>query len=387
MGLFVFSLAVVLLTVREDRTPLRSGCEEGDEVVAQVSAGTPVTVQFAVNGCYAVQVGGDKGYLPGRALAGIDAWEAERRGARALDTPIGPPRVAQPVGAEPVSVAAQLLAQGRPAEALQTLETLLVRAPRDPGLLAMAGLAAYRAGFNPRAIGYLKDAQAIGPEKAVAALLAKVEQEATADRGIQTLESTRFSLHYDPRVVTAEAARQLTAVLEQEYTRISFELGCQTAERLSATAQSREAYLQATGAAEWSGGQFDGRIRVAVLEPAAMQKTFAHELVHACLAATGRWPAWLHEGLAQRLSGEKLAPEMRQLVRAVARAGKLPPLQSMSQSWTRLSPGNARLAYAVALYAAELFFAHHQEFGIRTLVRNPEFLDRIAADIDRRMRQ
>jgi hypothetical protein len=118
-----------------------------------------------------------------------------------------------------------------------------------------------------------------------------------------------------------------------------------------------------------------------------MHKTFAHELVHACLAGTGRWPAWLHEGLAQRLSGEKLPPEMREVVRAAARAGKLPPLQAMSQSWTRLSPGNARLAYAVALYAAELFFAHHQEFGIRTLVRNPEFLDRIAADIDRRMRQ
>jgi hypothetical protein len=384
MGLPVFFLAAALLTVREDQTPLRSGCEGDDEVVARVAAGTPVTIRFALNGCYAVQAGDYQGYLPGGALAGIEAWEAERRGARALDTPVGPPPVARPAGADPVSAAAQLLAQGRPAEAL---EALLVRAPRDPGLLAVAGLAAYRAGLIPRAVGYLKDAQAIRPEVGVAALLAKAEQEAAADQGVQTLESTRFSLHYDPRVVTTEAARRLSAVLEQEYARISLELGCQTAERLSATAQSREAYRRATGAAEWSGGQFDGRIRVAVLEPEAMHKTFAHELVHACLAGTGRWPAWLHEGLAQRLSGEKLPPEMREVVRAAARAGKLPPLQAMSQSWTRLSPGNARLAYAVALYAAELFFAHHQEFGIRTLVRNPEFLDRIAADIDRRMRQ
>lgn len=387
MGLPVFLLATALLTVREDQTPLRSGCEGGDAVVARVAAGTPVTVRFAVNGCYAVQVGDSQGYLPGGALAGIEAWEAERRGARALDTPVGPAPVARPAGADPVSVAAQLLAQGRPAEALQTVERLLIGAPREAGLLAMAGLAAYRAGFIPRAIGYLKDAQAIRPEPGVAALLAKAEQEAAADDGVQTLESTRFSLHYDPRVVTVEAARRLSAVLEQEYARISLELGCQTAERLSATAQSREAYRRATGAAEWSGGQFDGRIRVAVLEPEAMHKTFAHELVHACLAGTGRWPAWLHEGLAQRLSGETLPPEMREEVRAAARAGKLPPLGSMSQSWTRLSPGHARLAYAMALYAAELFFAHHQEFGIRTLVRNPEFLDRIAADIDRRMRE
>ncbi len=386
MGLLAFYFASVLLSVREDQTPLKTGCEESDEIVAKVSAGAPVTVRFAVNGCYAVQVGEQRGYLAGAALAGIEAWEAERRGARALDTPVGAAPVARPVGADPLTVASQLIAQGRPGEALQLLESALLNAPRDPILLAVAGMAAYRAGSTPRAIGYLKDAQAISPQPAVAALLAKAEQEAAADQGVQTLESTRFSLRYDPKVMTADVARQLSGVLEQEYSRISFELGCQTAERLSATAQSREAYLKATGAAEWSGGQFDGRIRVAVLEPAEMRKTFAHELVHACLAATGRWPAWLHEGLAQRLSGETLTPEMREVVRAAAKGGQLPPLKMMSQTWARLTPDHARLAYGMALYAAELFFAYHQDFGIRTLVRNPEYLDRIAEDIDRRMR-
>jgi tetratricopeptide (TPR) repeat protein len=387
MGLLAFYLASILLTVREDQTPLKTGCEESDELVAKVAAGTPVTVRFAVNGCYAVQAGDHKGYLAGAALEGIDAWEAERRGARALDTPVGAAPVARPAGADPLTVASQLIAQGRPGEALQLLESALLKAPRDPVLLAVAGMAAYRAGLTARAIGHLKDAQAIRLEPSVAALLAKAEQEAAADRGIQTLETTRFSLRYDPQVMTADVARQLAGVLEQEYTRISFELGCQTAERLSATAQSRDAYLKATGAAEWSGGQFDGRIRVAVLEPGEMRKTFAHELVHACLAATGRWPAWLHEGLAQRLSGETLAPEMRETVRAAAKGGQLPPLKKMSQTWARLTPDHARLAYGMALYAAELFFAHHQDFGIRTLVRNPEYLDRIAEDIDRRMRQ
>lgn len=387
MGLLAFYLASVLLTVLEDQTPLKTGCEESDEVVATLSAGTAVTIRFAINGCYAVQAGEQRGYLPGVALAGVDAWEAERRGARALDTPVGAARVARPVDADPLTVASQLIAQNRPGEALELLDLALTKGPRDPILLAVAGMAAYRAGSTARAIGYLKDAEAIRPQPAVAALLAKAEREAAADQGVQTLESTRFSLRYDPQVMTAEVARHLAGVLEQEYSRISFELGCQTAERIAATAQSREAYLRATGAAEWSGGQFDGRIRVAVLEPAEMRKTFAHELVHACLAATGRWPAWLHEGLAQRLSGETLTPEMRQTVRAAAQCGQLPPLKKMSQTWARLTPDHARLAYGMALYAAELFFAHHQDFGIRTLIRNPEYLDRIAEDIDRRMRQ
>ena len=190
--------------------------------------------------------------------------------------------------------------------------------------------------------------------------------------------------------MTIDIARSLSGVLEQQLTRISVDLGCQTAERLSVTAQSREAYLQATGAAEWSGGQFDGRIRVAVIEDggagAEARKRFAHELVHACLSSTGKWPAWLHEGLAQRLSGEALSPELRAEVKAAAQSGALPLLRQMNQNWSRLSAEHARLAYASALYAVELFYLHHKEFGIPTLVRNPEFLDRIAADIDQRMR-
>ena len=34
---------------------------------------------------------------------------------------------------------------------------------------------------------------------------------------------------------------------------------------------------------------------------ALTRRTLAHETVHACLAALGNWPAWVHEGLAQRL--------------------------------------------------------------------------------------
>ncbi len=390
MGIIGFYLAAALLSVQQDQAPLRTGCEDGDELLTRVPAGTPVAIRFAINGCYAVRVGELSGFLPAAALAGLDAWEAERRQARALDTPVGAAPVNLTPGASPPTQASQLLTANRPAEALTLLERALAQSPRDAGLLGMAGLAAWRANRTAQAIGYWKDAQALRPDPGVAALLAKAEREASADQDTQTLESTRFSLRYEPKVMSTQVARSLSAVLEQELTRISVDLGCQTAERLSATAQSRQAYLQATGAAEWSGGQFDGRIRVAVIEDggagAETRKRFAHELVHACLAGTGHWPAWLHEGLAQRLSGETLSPEARAEVRAAAQSGALPPLSQMNQNWSRLSADHARLAYASALYAVELFYLHHKEFGIRTLIRNPEFLDRIAADIDQRMR-
>ncbi len=392
MGIFCFYLAAALFLalVRDDQSPLRTGCDDGDELVARLAAGTPVAIRSAFNGCYSVRVGDHAGYLPAAALEGLEAWDAERRQARSVDAPAGAPPVPATLGLSPLARASQLLRANRPSEALTLLERALAQSPRDVGLLKMAGWASWRADRTAQAISYWKDAQAIRLDPEVAALLAKVEREAAVDRGTQTLESTRFSLRYETQVMTTEVARSLTGVLEQELSRISQDLGCQTAERLSATAQSRSAFLSATGAAEWSGGQFDGRIRVAVLEEGAVgaetRKRFSHELVHACLAGTGKWPAWLHEGLAQHLSGETLTPETRAEVRAAAKSGALPPLCQMNQNWSHLSAQHARLAYASALYAVELFYLHHKEFGIRTLVRNPEFLGRITADLDLRMR-
>jgi len=45
-----------------------------------------------------------------------------------------------------------------------------------------------------------------------------------------------------------------------------------------------------------------------------------------------------------------------------------------------------KFASASALYTVDLFYLHHKEFGIRTLVRNLEFLHHIAADMDQRLR-
>jgi membrane-associated phospholipid phosphatase len=116
------------------------------------------------------------------------------------------------------------------------------------------------------------------------------------------------------------------------------------------------------------------------------RQTYAHEIVHACLAATGHWPAWFHEGLAQKLSGETLAGPKKTVLKQLAQAKQVPGLMALGQSWSRMSSGHAAMAYAMALYGVELFYEHHKEYGIRNLIRNPGQLPRIAADLDSRMR-
>jgi len=386
--------AVAALTVKHDGAELREACEPGEPLVAKLAAGTAATVRFGMNGCYAVDVeqAGKivKGFLPADAIQGIEAWETARRAAPSVDSPTNP----QPPPPQNRTVETSpwdLIRLNRPADALAVAEKMLVTAPRNPDILEIAGIAAYKNDMGARAIGYLTDAIAIRPNPVMQGLLDRAAREQGADHTAEPLHSARFLFRYDPAVMSRETARAVLGVLEQEFSRISFELGCATPERVAVIAQSRDDYMRATGAAEWSGGQFDGRIRVAVLEGdpggTVTRRALAHEVVHACLAATGNWPAWLHEGLAQKLSHETLAEPRRAAIRAVAAQNALPKLANLSQSWSRMSSGHAAMAYATSLYAVELFYQHHSAFGIRNLLRNPDQLDRIMTDLDRRLRE
>ena len=161
-------------------------------------------------------------------------------------------------------------------------------------------------------------------------------------------------------------------------------------ERLTAIVQPLDAYRRSTDAAEWSGGQFDGRIRVAMLESppgAVTRRAFTHEIVHACLAGLGSFPAWLHEGLAQHLAGERLSPATLAALGSALRGGSVPRLERIGQDWSRMSVRHSALAYGMALAAVELFYQHYQAFGIRNLLRNPQMLDQVTADLDLRLRQ
>jgi hypothetical protein len=179
----------------------------------------------------------------------------------------------------------------------------------------------------------------------------------------------------------------MVSILEQEFTRISSELGCRADERIVTIVQSREAYFKTTRVAEWSAAAYDGKIRVPIVEnnqiSPDIRQTFAHEIVHACLANMGSWPTWLHEGLAQRLSGRTLGGDVKQALRALAQQGKLPKLSELGQSWTSLNAVEANLAYHLALAAAELLYEKQTIFGVRNLLKAPEQLPRVTAELDK----
>ena len=99
----------------------------------------------------------------------------------------------------------------------------------------------------------------------------------------------------------------------------------------------------------------------------------------------GRWPAWVQEGLAQKLSGDTLNPLVRARLEKMAKDGRLPRLENLHQDWSRMDAEHATAAYALSLAAIETFYKTYSSYGIRNLVNNPEKLASITAELDKQL--
>jgi hypothetical protein len=420
MRWLVVLLLIVSLESARAQTPVAAadailragGCAVDDPVVASLPPGTTLKLRFALSGesipCYKVIADLDgkpiEGYLPVSAMRGLDSFDKARRDAAWITATevLSAVRSAQPAadlkapaGASaplPASArvvlaqAEQFIESGQPAKALAMLEPE-IKKRRDPYLLSTAGVAAWRADDARQALDYWRESLDILPNPALERLYQQVEQERTSDRSGEKLVGNKVVLRYDAAAVPIETARAMVAFVDSAYARVSSQLGCTAEEKIVTVVQTRDAYQKSTGAAEWSGGQFDGRIRVPMMNGqqmnAAAAQVLAHETTHACLAMLGEWPSWLHEGMAQKLSGAVLAPQMRAKISALAQDGKLPKLADLRQGWSRLDAEHATLAYAIALAAVDALYENIGSDGVRNLLRNPERLPALSADLDR----
>jgi len=412
MGLLLALLLAV--SIKDDNTALRSGCSGDAPLVAKLAAGTPLKLRYALSGesvpCYkiAAEVGGRQidGYLPAAAIEGLDSFDKARRDAawvttsealsavrntHALDVLKAPDGAHTPLPASAKVVLAQaeqLINANQPGKALELLEPELQKR-RDPALLAMAGVAAWRSDDPRHAVELWQESLELAPNPDLETLIKHVEKERSNDQSSEKLYGMRVVLRYDSVTVPTDTARAMVNVVDSTFARVSQQLGCYAEEKIVTIIQSRDAYQKATDAAEWSGGQYDGRIRVPVMNgqqmDARQEQVLAHETTHACLAMLGEWPSWLHEGMAQKLSGQTLAPESRAELVQLAKAGQLPKLESLRQGWSGLDALHARLAYSLALEAVDALYENFGNDGVRNLMRNPERLAVISAELDKRL--
>ena len=216
------------MAVRSDQTPLRSGCDAEDHVVASLPAGTPVELRFRLSDgtdCFKVAATVDGkdflGYVPASALTGLAKLEEDRSASASVDISPGVSNALtqQQTAAtnhymvhtsDPaIARAAQLLNASQPAQALEQLQAAIQRHPKDPNILLLAGLAAYRSDQLRDAIDYWKQSLDLAPNETLATIYENARREAAADRSGEKLYGAHIALRYEGEALPADTARAM----------------------------------------------------------------------------------------------------------------------------------------------------------------------------------
>jgi hypothetical protein len=250
--------------------------------------------------------------------------------------------------------AAHLL--GRDQDAEVSVARALQLDPRLAPAHALLGELKYTRGDIDGAIRSLEEAVRYAPGvESLQTRLADWKKEAAVHSGMRERSDLRFTITFEGRTDSA-LAQQVAAFLNTEFMRIAQALGAYPSNRILVTLYTDQQFRDITRAPEWSGGVFDGKIRVPVRGADrnldALHRVLTHELTHAIVfnIAPKNVPSWLHEGLAMHFEGVDAAAVERQL----RNAGVSVPLDWLEGSFSRLTAQQAALAYTESLIATDV---------------------------------
>jgi len=298
--------------------------------------------------------------------------------------------VAVQEGDLPAPAGWEALERGDGAKAAAVFRDALDRSPDNPALHFGAGYAAYLLGRLDASISSLKKALRFDPRFIqAAALLGQVAYErGDLDLAIRSMEKAVALAPHDPlrsqqlarwrreaalhedlderpgvrfRVLFEGGAQQpiadrVSAVLERAYWQVGNILNSYPSETLTVLLYTDRQFQDITRAPAWAGGEFDGRIRVAVggalRTPDALDRVMVHEFVHAAIAALAPRgvPAWVHEGLASVLESDDQAWVSTTLRTTKSRIA----LDQLAGGFDHLGRDLALVAYAESAVAGRL---------------------------------
>ena len=184
--------------------------------------------------------------------------------------------------------------------------------PGDGGTRALLGNAAYELDNLDDAIAHWRNALDLDPDlDQINERVSKADKERGFEVNFRTEENEHFRIRYDPDIPGGTRfARRMLGILDDARRTVNDILPLRTAAPVSVVVYNRGEFRRMMGGHGWTGGLYDGKIRVPFPRSGEPDETFrtlaTHEYVHAVIYEwTGdRCPAWLNEGLAQSIAGE-----------------------------------------------------------------------------------
>lgn len=260
--------------------------------------------------------------------------------------------------------------------------------PDSAEVLYYLGLVQFETDDRPQALESWERALKLSPERReIAELLAKSRRENDVESSMDRGYSSRFDLTYDPGV-DATFARNILDVLESAANLVGSELALFPEARVPVGIYKRADYKTVTDSPDWSGGFYDGKIRLPFgslneITP-AMRGVLYHEYAHVVVfeLTRGNCPLWLNEGIAEMFGRMQYNRPLPEFGRA-ARAGTLIDFRKLEASFSEFSPAAASLAYqqsyALVNYMVTTYGWHRVRQILAGLGRGLSFDDSAAA--------
>lgn len=248
------------------------------------------------------------------------------------------------------------LALGRTDAAISSLKRAVEHDPKFVHAYVLLAQVAYSAADLDLALKSLEKAVALAPrERELAAHLERWRKESSLHRSFASTPTVRFNVLFEGPAQKAIGDR-VSAVLESAYWSIGKQIDIYPGAALEVILYSNKQFRDITRAPAWSGGGYDGRIRLpiggALKSPQVLDRVVIHEYVHSVVrtAAPTGVPAWIDEGLASHLeSGDK-----RWVTAVLKSSPDRIPLEDLVDGFSDLNEQDALLAYAESQVAAQL---------------------------------
>lgn len=330
--------------------------------------------RFAVALCFAVAIGLSPLHAQSRVRELNDAgWKAlqDGRSDRAAALFAEALEIKPDDGTLLFGAGAAAYGLGRLKEAMAQLQRAVDANPRLTAAAQLLGKIAYDEGEVELAIRTYERALKYAPnDAALSRELESWRRETDVHRNFESRKFARFRVMFEGRAEES-LAMKATAILDSAFYRIGSTLGEYPPSTIVTVLYTEQQFRDITRAPQWSGGQYDGRIRIpaagASRDPQLFEQVLTHELVHAMIEgiAGPGVPAWLNEGLAQYFDGSDPAAARNRL-KAI---GRSVPLKQLERGFGRFNAAVAQIAYDEALVAVSVM-ADRPGFGwIRLLHR------------------
>ncbi len=247
--------------------------------------------------------------------------------------------------------------------------------PREAAAYRFLGELYYRKDdLEAAALNWQKAVDLNPSDTGLAARLARVKKEHRTEKEFNRDVTSHFLIKYEGRE-KIEAGRIVLRILEDAYSEVGRALSFYPDREIQVILYSSEQFREVTDAPGWSGGIFDGKIRIPIggieKETPGLRRLLFHEYAHAAVRSiTPRCPTWLNEGLAQYFEGREINGHQFSLLRQLAQTGKLPSLVNLEGPFNGLGSQQAAFAYLFSLSSVRYMIDTFGMYRVKSVLDN-----------------